>query len=90
MLIVASDIAARPDSAVGEIAGRAGLPQSQASVAIARLKETRSVQTVPDADDRRRALVRLAAEVSERVPRSAPPGSRTLLPRSSALTSRRV
>ncbi|TVL87426.1 MarR family transcriptional regulator [Streptomyces sp. SAJ15] len=67
VLIVASDIAAHPDTAVGEIAARTGLPQSQVSSAIARLKEAGSVQTTPDPADRRRVLVRQAAEVSERV-----------------------
>ncbi|MFD7431478.1 MarR family winged helix-turn-helix transcriptional regulator [Streptomyces sp. NPDC059818] len=67
VLIVASDIAAHPDTAVGEIATRTGLPQSQVSSAIARLKEAGSVQTAPDPVDRRRVLVRQAAEVSERV-----------------------
>ncbi|WP_369229278.1 MarR family winged helix-turn-helix transcriptional regulator [Streptomyces sp. R21] len=67
VLVVASDIAAHPDTAVGEIAARTGLPQSQVSSAIARLKEAGSVQTAPDPVDRRRVLVRQAAEVSERV-----------------------
>lgn len=67
VLIVASDIAVHPDTAVGEIAARTGLPQSQVSSAIARLKEAGSVQTAPDPVDRRRVLVRQAAEVSERV-----------------------
>ncbi|MEU3616274.1 helix-turn-helix domain-containing protein [Streptomyces sp. NPDC006872] len=67
VLIVASDIAAHPDTAVGEIAVRTGLPQSQVSSAVARLKEAGSVQTAPDPADRRRVLVRQAAEVSERV-----------------------
>lgn len=69
VLIVASDIAAHPDTAVGEIAARTGLPQSQVSAAVARLKEAGSVQTAPDPADRRRVLVRQAAEVSERVTR---------------------
>ena len=67
VLIVASDIATHPDSAVGEIAARTGLPQSQVSTAVARLKEAGSVQTEPDPEDRRRMLVRQAAEPSERV-----------------------
>ncbi|MGW1783201.1 MarR family winged helix-turn-helix transcriptional regulator [Streptomyces sp. NPDC002143] len=67
VLIVASDIAAHPDTAVGEIAARTGLPQSQVSSAVARLKEAGSVQTAPDPVDRRRVLVRQAADVSERV-----------------------
>ncbi len=67
VLIVAGDIAAHPDSAVGEIAARTGLPQSQVSTAVARLKEAGSVVAVPDPADRRRVLVRPAAEASERV-----------------------
>ncbi|MFD8420876.1 MarR family winged helix-turn-helix transcriptional regulator [Streptomyces sp. NPDC059466] len=67
VLVVASDIAAHPDTAIGEIAARTGLPQSQVSSAVARLGEAGSVQTAPDPSDRRRLLVRQAAEVSERV-----------------------
>ncbi|MEU8525178.1 MULTISPECIES: helix-turn-helix domain-containing protein [Streptomyces] len=67
VLIVASDIAAHPDSSVGEIAARTGLPQSQVSTAVARLKEAGSAQAVPDPADRRRVLVRPAPGVSDRV-----------------------
>ncbi|MEV0403712.1 helix-turn-helix domain-containing protein [Actinoallomurus sp. NPDC050550] len=64
---MASDIVAHPDSAIGEIAGRTGLPQSQVSGAVARLREAGSIVTAPDPRDRRRMLVRQAPEVSERV-----------------------
>lgn len=67
VLIVASDIAEHPGSAVGEIATRTGLPQSQVSTAIARLKEGGTVQTTPDPTDRRRALVSQTGEVSDRL-----------------------
>ncbi|WP_426364646.1 MarR family winged helix-turn-helix transcriptional regulator [Streptomyces sp. E-08] len=67
VLIVAGDVAAHPDSAVGEIAARTGLPQSQVSTAVARLKEAGSVRAVPDPADRRRVLVRPAGEASDRV-----------------------
>lgn len=67
VLIVLSDIVGHPDSAIGEIAERTGLPQSQVSTAVARLRKTGSVVTAPDPDDRRRSLVRKADEVSERV-----------------------
>ncbi|MGW0855546.1 MarR family transcriptional regulator [Streptomyces sp. NPDC002690] len=67
VLIVASDIAARPDSAVGEIAARTGLPQSQVSTAVARLKDTGAITTTPDPADRRRMLVRQSAVPSDRV-----------------------
>ncbi|KFG09394.1 MULTISPECIES: MarR family transcriptional regulator [Streptomyces] len=67
VLAVAGDITAHPDSAVGEIAARTGLPQSQVSSAVARLKEAGAVHTAPDPADRRRVLVRQAAGVSDRV-----------------------
>ncbi|MFD0685846.1 MarR family transcriptional regulator [Actinomadura fibrosa] len=67
VLVVLSDIVDHPDSAVGEIAERTGLPQSQVSTAVARLRETGSVVTAPDPADRRRSLVRVADTVSERV-----------------------
>jgi DNA-binding MarR family transcriptional regulator len=67
VLIVASDILAHPDSAIGEIAARTGLPQSQVSGAVARLREAGSIVTAPDPRDRRRMLVRQAPGVSERV-----------------------
>jgi DNA-binding MarR family transcriptional regulator len=67
VLIVASDIAEHPETAVGEIAARTGLPQSQVSTAIARLKEAGAVITTTDPTDRRRALVSQAADVSDRL-----------------------
>ncbi|MFJ1618416.1 MULTISPECIES: MarR family transcriptional regulator [unclassified Streptomyces] len=67
VLIVVSDIAAHPDSPVGEIAARTGLPQSQVSTAVARLKETDAITTAPDPADRRRLLVRQSPDLSDRV-----------------------
>ncbi|WP_239513754.1 MarR family transcriptional regulator [Streptosporangium sp. 'caverna'] len=67
VLIVVSDLREHPDSSVGEIATRTGLPQSAVSAAVARLRETGSVVTMTDPRDRRRLLVRQASEVSERV-----------------------
>ncbi|GGN45148.1 MarR family transcriptional regulator [Streptomyces fuscichromogenes] len=67
VLIVASDLSGHPDSAVGEIAARTGLPQSQVSTAVARLKEAGAVVTAPDPADRRRLLVRQAPHLSARV-----------------------
>lgn len=67
VLIVASDLASHPDSAVGEIAARTGLPQSAVSTAVARLKEAGAVVTAPDPADRRRLLVRQADHPSGRV-----------------------
>ncbi|WP_323374029.1 MarR family winged helix-turn-helix transcriptional regulator [Plantactinospora alkalitolerans] len=67
VLIVASDIRSHPDTSVGEIADRTGFPQSKVSACVARLREAGAVVTAADPDDRRRLLVRPAAEVSERV-----------------------
>ncbi|WP_106436714.1 MULTISPECIES: MarR family transcriptional regulator [Streptomyces] len=67
VLIAASDIAAHPGTTVGDIAARTGLPQSQISTAVARLKEAGSITTTPDPADRRRALISPAAEPSARV-----------------------
>ncbi|MDP9850156.1 MarR family winged helix-turn-helix transcriptional regulator [Streptosporangium lutulentum] len=67
VLIVVSDLREHPDSSVGEIAKRTGLPQSAVSAAVARLREAGSVVTMTDPGDRRRLLVRRAPEVSERV-----------------------
>lgn len=66
-LIVASDIAAQGETTVGEIVTRTGLPQSQVSTAVARLKQAGAIDTGPDPKDRRRTLVRQAAHASERV-----------------------
>lgn len=67
VLVVVSDIAAHPDTAVGEIAARTGLPQSQVSTAVARLKDAGAVRTVRDPADGRRLLVRQAGRTSTRV-----------------------
>ncbi|MEU5696559.1 MarR family transcriptional regulator [Actinosynnema sp. NPDC020468] len=69
VLVVLADVVEHPDSAIGEIAERTGLPQSQVSTAVARLREAGSVATAPDPADRRRMLVRQADVVSERVAR---------------------
>ncbi|WP_040784025.1 MarR family transcriptional regulator [Nocardia pneumoniae] len=67
VLIVSSDILEHPDSTVGEIAARTGLPQSAVSTAVARLREAGSITTTIDPRDRRRSLVRPADRVSPRV-----------------------
>lgn len=67
VLVVLSDIVEHPDSAIGEIAVRTGLPQSQVSLAVARLREAGSVETRSDPADRRRMLVRQARRLSDRV-----------------------
>ncbi|NEC63524.1 helix-turn-helix domain-containing protein [Streptomyces sp. SID9727] len=66
-LVVLSDVLGHQDTSVSEIAARTGLPQSQVSGAVARLKETGSFVSAPDPADGRRQLIRTATEVSERV-----------------------
>ncbi|MFI7616710.1 MarR family transcriptional regulator [Nonomuraea terrae] len=67
VLIVVSDLRGHPDTTVGEIATRTGLPQSAVSAAVARLRETAAVTTETDPRDRRRTIIREAPEVSDRV-----------------------
>lgn len=67
VLVALSDLVQHPGTTVGEIAARTGLPQSQVSTAVARLKEAGSIVTAPDPADRRRLLIDRAPEVSDRV-----------------------
>ncbi|MEV8631165.1 MarR family transcriptional regulator [Streptosporangium sp. NPDC051023] len=67
VLIVASDIRDHPDTSVGEIATRTGLPQSAVSASVARLREAGSIVTATDPGDRRRLLIKEAPEASARV-----------------------
>ncbi|MEV0234194.1 MarR family transcriptional regulator [Nonomuraea sp. NPDC050786] len=67
VLIVASDLRGHPDTTVGEIAARTGLPQSAVSAAVARLRTAGAVITETDPADRRRTIIREAPKVSERV-----------------------
>ncbi|GIH46958.1 DNA-binding transcriptional regulator, MarR family [Microbispora rosea] len=60
VLVVVADLRAHPETSVGEIAARTGLPQSAVSGAVARLKEAGAVVTAPDPADRRRVLIRQA------------------------------
>ncbi|MFG2594618.1 MarR family transcriptional regulator [Streptomyces sp. NPDC048462] len=66
-LVVLSDLLGHPDTSVSAIAVRTGLPQSQVSGAVARLKDAGSIVTAPDPADGRRQLIRAAPQVSERV-----------------------
>ncbi|MFJ6482455.1 MULTISPECIES: MarR family transcriptional regulator [unclassified Streptomyces] len=67
VVVVLGDVVSHPGTTVGQIAARTGLPQSQVSTAVARLEEAGSVDTEPDPADRRRRLIRPAAEPSARV-----------------------
>ncbi|MEV0201182.1 MarR family transcriptional regulator [Nonomuraea sp. NPDC050691] len=67
VLIVVSDVRSHPETSVGEIVARTGLPQSAVSAAVARLREAGAVVTEPDPRDRRRTVIRHAPQISERV-----------------------
>jgi DNA-binding MarR family transcriptional regulator len=67
VLVVLSDVHENPESAVGEVAVRTGLPQSAVSGAIVRLRDAGAVIADRDPADRRRTIVRLAPDASDRV-----------------------
>jgi DNA-binding MarR family transcriptional regulator len=57
--LVLGDVLAHPDSSIGEVSGRTGLPQSYASESVARLREEGILETTADPTDGRKTLVRL-------------------------------
>lgn len=66
MQLVLMDVSGHPDSTISEIVERTGFPQSLVSGAVARLEQGRAVVTRTDPRDRRRTLVRVAADVRQR------------------------
>lgn len=60
--LVLRDVLAHPDSSIGEVTARTGLPQSYASESVARLREKGMVETTPDPADGRKTLVRLSSK----------------------------
>jgi DNA-binding MarR family transcriptional regulator len=64
--LIVTDIAEHAGSAIGEIAGRTGLPQSYVSTSVARLRERGAVETAADPRDGRRTLVRLTKSIPAR------------------------
>ncbi len=60
--LVLRDVFAHPDSPIGDIAGRTGLPQSYVSESVARLRDQGIVETAADPADGRRTLVRITAQ----------------------------
>jgi DNA-binding MarR family transcriptional regulator len=59
------DVIEYPGTAIGEIARRTELPQSQVSVAVATLREHCLIETELDPADRRRTLVREAPGMAD-------------------------
>lgn len=66
VLIVLADLVGHGETSAAAIVRRTGLPQSQVSTAIARLREAERIDSRTDPTDRRRMLVRLRAEPSPR------------------------
>ena len=54
---IVEDVAAHPDSCIGDIAERTGLAQSLVSITVARLKDRGIFTAAPDPGDRRRTVV---------------------------------
>lgn len=61
--LVLMDVSEHPDSSISEIVNRVGFPQSLVSGAVKRLEVGGALVTHVDPDDRRRTLVRVAADV---------------------------
>ena len=69
--LVLADVFAHPGSSISEITARTGMPQSNVSEAVARLREQGTVESFPDPADRRRTLVRVSAQHPRNVMRAA-------------------
>lgn len=67
VLIVIEDIVSNEQGTVSEIARRTSLPQSAISAAVARLREAGTITVETDPLDRRRTIIRMADELTERV-----------------------
>jgi DNA-binding MarR family transcriptional regulator len=67
--LILMDISAAPDSSIGEIAARTGLPQSYVSESVTRLRDQGVFDTRTDPADRRRTLVRVSAAIPKEVAR---------------------
>ncbi len=67
--LIVIDLSEHPDSSIGEIAARTGLPQSHVSQSVARLQARGAVETASDPRDGRRTLVRLSPGVPARASR---------------------
>ena len=63
------DVGEHPDSSIGEISARTGLPQSHVSQSVARLRARGALETTSDPRDGRRTLVRMAPEIADRAAR---------------------
>ena len=67
--LIVIDVSEHPDSSIGEIAGRTGLPQSHVSQSVTRLRARGALETTSDPRDGRRTLVRLGPGIADRAAR---------------------
>lgn len=65
--LILMDAHAFPDSSVGEVATRTGLPQSYVSEMVAKLRDLGALETRADSADRRRTLVKVSDSIPESV-----------------------
>jgi DNA-binding MarR family transcriptional regulator len=65
--LILMDAFAFPDSSVGEIATRTGLPQSYVSEMVAKLRDLGALETRADPADRRRTLVKVSGSAPKAV-----------------------
>ena len=67
--LIVMDVSEHPDSSIGEIAARTGLPQSHVSHSVARLRARGALETAGDPRDGRRTLVRMGGRTAARAAR---------------------
>lgn len=84
--LILEDVAAHPDSTIGEITERTGFPQSHVSASVARFRERGAVETRVHPEDRRRTLVRLHPQFTRGMDDRAAAPVDSVLARSLGLT----
>src|SRR5262245_5412053 len=68
--LILMEVHAQPDSTIGQLAARTGLPQSYVSESVARLRDQGALATRPDPADGRRTLVGIAPGIPHAVARA--------------------
>lgn len=67
VVLIIDDVIRHPDSSIGEIAGRTGLPQSHVSATVAKLRDAQRFRVRADPRDGRRTLVRVEPDLARAV-----------------------
>jgi len=74
VVLIVDDVIRHPDSSIGEIAERTGLPQSHVSATVAKLRDAKRFRVRADPSDGRRTLVRVEPELARAVGTSGASG----------------